>query len=75
MGHKQTPGYHKTRVLSKLRLFDLIQSEDSDSIRFEKLDSCAALVHTCPKKPKMALITDYLPAAASADATCRINIS
>ena len=36
-------------------------------------------VHTWPKKPKMALITEYLPAAASADATadatCRINIS
>ena len=35
-------------------------------------------VHTCHKKPKMTLITDYLPAAASADAsadaTCRINI-
>ena len=36
-------------------------------------------VQTWPKKPKMALITEYLPAAASADATadatCRINIS
>ena len=36
-------------------------------------------VHTWPKKPKMALITEYLPADASADATadatCRINIS
>ena len=36
-------------------------------------------LHTWPKKPKMALITEYLPAAASADATadatCRINIS
>ena len=36
-------------------------------------------VHTWPKKPKMALITEYLPAVASADATadatCRINIS
>ena len=31
-------------------------------------------IHTWPKKPKMAHITDYLPADASADAPCRINI-
>ena len=34
----------KTRVLNKVRIFDRIQSKDSDSIRFEKMGSCAALV-------------------------------
>ena len=31
-------------------------------------------IHTWPKKPKMAHITDYLPVDTSADAPCRINI-
>ena len=44
MGHKQTSGYHKTRVLNKIRLFDRFQSKESELDRFEKLDSCAALV-------------------------------
>ena len=44
MGHKQTPGYHKTRVLNKVRLFDRFQSKESELDRFEKLRSCAALV-------------------------------
>ena len=44
MGHKQTPGYHKTRVLNKVRLFDRFQSKESELDRFEKLGSYAALV-------------------------------
>ena len=43
MGHKQTSGYHKTRVLNKIRLFDRFQSKESELDRFEKLRSCAAL--------------------------------
>ena len=43
MGHKHTPGYHKTRVLNKVRLFDRFQSKESELDRFEKLRSCAAL--------------------------------
>ena len=31
-------------MLNKVRIFDRIQSKDSDSIRFEKVGSCAALV-------------------------------
>ena len=46
MGHKQTPGYHKTRVLNKVRLFDRFQSKESELDRFEKLRSCAALIMT-----------------------------
>ena len=46
MGHKQTSGYHKTRVLNKIRLFDRFQSKESELDRFEKLRSCAALVST-----------------------------
>ena len=34
----------KTRVSSKVRLFDRFQFKDSEFDRFEKLDSCAALV-------------------------------
>ena len=45
MGHKQTPGYHKTRVLNKVRLFDRFQSKESELDRFEKLGSYAALVY------------------------------
>ena len=45
MGHKQTPGYHKTRVLNKVRLFDRFQSKESELDRFEKLGSCAALLY------------------------------
>ena len=45
MGHKQTPGYHKTRVLNKVRLFDRFQSKESELDRFEKWGSYAALVH------------------------------
>ena len=44
MGHKQTPGYHKTRVLNKVRLFDRFQSKESELDRFEKLGSYAALI-------------------------------
>ena len=36
----------KTRVSSKVRLFDRFQFKDSEFDRFEKLDSCAALVCT-----------------------------
>ena len=46
MGHKQTPGYHKTRVLNKVRLFDRFQSKESELDRFEKLGSYAALMGT-----------------------------
>ena len=34
----------KTRVSSKVRLFDRFQFKDSEFDRFEKLDSCAALM-------------------------------
>ena len=55
MGHKQTPGYHKTRVLNKVRLFDRFQSKESELDRFEKLGSCAALLVTTPTKPTFRL--------------------
>ena len=55
MGHKQTPGYHKTRVLNKVRLFDRFQSKESELDRFEKLGSYAALmVLDDPLKKKMS---------------------
>ena len=38
----------KTRVSSKVRLFDHFQFKDSELDRFEKLDSCAALPTTNP---------------------------
>ena len=44
--------------------------------RGEGREGCG--IHKWPKKPKLAHITDYLPAEvsadASADAPCRINI-
>ena len=54
MGHKQTSGYHKTRVLNKIRLFDRFQSKESELDRFEKLRSCAALIRrlAAPAWPK-----------------------
>ncbi len=44
MGHKQTPGYHKTRVLNKVRLFDRFQSKDLELDHFE-MGSCAVLLN------------------------------
>ena len=38
----------KTRVSSKVRLFDRFQFKDSEFDRFEKLDSCAALAVSPP---------------------------
>ena len=60
MGHKQTSGYHKTRVLNKVRLFNRFQSKESELDRFEKLDSCAALVKILDTSLSHAEITSIL---------------
>ena len=57
MGHKQTSGYHKTRVLNKIRLFDRFQSKESELDRFEKLGSYAALL-TPRLTPRFNFLTD-----------------
>ena len=53
MGHKQTPGYHKTRVLNKVQLFDRFKSKESELDRFEKLGSCTAFprIQLSPSDP------------------------
>ena len=56
MGHKQTPGYHKTRVLNKVRLFDRFQSKESELDRFEKLGSCAALIVNHPLRNLVIMV-------------------
>ena len=50
----------KTRVSSKVRLFDRFQFKESELDRFEKLDSCAALVKILDTSLSHAEITSIL---------------
>ena len=72
MGHKQTSGYHKTRVLNKIRLFDRFQSKESELDRFEKLRSCAALT-TWSWHQGYGYIVSMLPVLASLSTSLTIE--